>query len=79
MKGGPSVQALIDLALGNDPIIAQEAAKWLLSPERLKGQKDDLQSLRGKPGAVEAMSEEVISLLPKSFKTTRFLNRTGEN
>ena len=29
MKGGPSVQALIDLALGNDPIIAQEAANVL--------------------------------------------------
>ena len=29
MKGGPSVQVLIDLALGNDPIIAQEAANVL--------------------------------------------------
>ena len=29
MKGGPSVQVLIDLALGNDPIIAKEAANVL--------------------------------------------------
>ena len=29
MKGGPSVEVLIDLALGNDPIIAQEAANVL--------------------------------------------------
>ena len=29
MKGGPSVKVLIDLALGNDPIIAQEAANVL--------------------------------------------------
>ncbi|WP_320666617.1 glycosyl transferase [Prochlorococcus sp. MIT 1307] len=47
--------------------IATEAAQWLQSPERLKGQKEDLQNLRGKPGAVEAMSQEVIKLLPKSL------------
>ena len=46
--------------------VAEEIAEWLHSPERLKGQKEDLQSLRGKPGAVEAMSEEVIKLLPMS-------------
>ncbi len=48
-------------------LIAQEAAQWLQSPERLKGQKEDLQSLRGKPGAVEAMTKIIISLLPKSI------------
>jgi len=47
--------------------IAKEAADWLNSPERLQGQKDELQSLRGRPGAVESMSEEVLKLLPKSF------------
>ncbi len=45
--------------------IAQEAAEWLSSPERLKGQKEDLRSLRGQPGAVEAMTQEIIDLLPK--------------
>ncbi|KFF75882.1 aconitate hydratase [Chryseobacterium sp. P1-3] len=29
MKGGPSIEVLLDLALGNDPAIAQEAAKVL--------------------------------------------------
>jgi len=47
--------------------IAIEAAEWITSPNRLKGQKEDLQSLRGKPGAVEAMTKEVLSLLPKSL------------
>ncbi len=48
--------------------IAQEAADWLKAPNRLKGQKEDLQSLRGMPGAVEAMSKEVIDLLQKELK-----------
>ena len=43
--------------------IAKEAAQWLNSPTRLLGQKEDLRSLRGQPGAVEAMAEEVIKLL----------------
>ncbi len=47
--------------------IAIEASEWLLSPKRLQGMKNDLQSLRGKPGAVEAMSQEVMNLLPKNF------------
>lgn len=29
MKGGPSIEVLLDLALGNDPVIAQEAANVL--------------------------------------------------
>ena len=48
--------------------IAYEAAQWLQSPKRLKGQKDDLQNLRGKPGAVEEISKMILSLLPKSIK-----------
>ncbi len=43
--------------------IAFEAAQWLESPERLKGQKEDLKSLRGKPGAVELMVKEIIKLI----------------
>ncbi len=48
--------------------IALESANWLQSPERLQGQKEDLQSLRGKPGAIEAMSIEVIKLIPTSLQ-----------
>ncbi len=44
--------------------IAKEASEWLSSPRRLIGQKEDLQSLRGAPGAVSALAEEVIALLP---------------
>ena len=33
--------------------------------QRLQGQKEDLQSQRGKPGAIEAMSDEIMQLLPK--------------
>ena len=48
-------------------IIAKETIEWLKSPERLQGQKDDLRSLRGKPGAINAMSKMIINLLPKSI------------
>ncbi len=44
--------------------IAIEASEWLKSPKRLKGQKEDLQTLRGKSGAVDLMIKEIISLLP---------------
>ncbi len=47
--------------------IAQEASDWLSSPSRLKGQKEDLQSLRGRPGAVSAFSEHIHDLLISSF------------
>jgi len=43
--------------------IANEAAEWLQSPNRLKGQKDDLRSLRGKPGAVKLMVKEIIDVI----------------
>ena len=43
--------------------IANEAADWLSSPELLQGQKEDLQSLRGQPGAVDTMAEEILKLL----------------
>ena len=44
--------------------IANEAESWLASPERLQGQQDDLRRLRGQPGAVRALAEEVQELLP---------------
>ena len=47
--------------------IAKEAAHWIQSPERLKGQKEDLRSLRGKPGAVDAMTKEIIDLIPEKY------------
>ena len=43
--------------------IAYEALQWLGSPERLKGQKEDLKALRGKAGAVKLMTEEIIKLI----------------
>jgi lipid A disaccharide synthetase len=44
--------------------IAAEAADWLANPERLAGMRADLQSLRGRPGAVAALAEQVEQLLP---------------
>ncbi len=44
--------------------IAREAESWLTKPDRLQGQRDDLRSLRGQPGAVRALAEEVQGLLP---------------
>ena len=49
--------------------IAAEAADWLAVPERLQGQRQDLRSLRGKPGAVDALAEEVRSLLPRAIES----------
>ena len=49
-----------------DPIdIAIEINYWINSKERLKGQKEDLQSLRGKSGAAQSIVEEIKSLIPK--------------
>ncbi len=45
--------------------IAQESADWLDSPERLRGQREDLRALRGRPGAIAALANEVRNLLPK--------------
>ena len=50
--------------------IADEAASWLASPERLAGQREDLRSLRGQPGAVAALSEEVRQLLPMAMHSS---------
>jgi len=44
--------------------IALEAESWLATPDRLQGQRDDLRGLRGEPGAVRALAEEVQGLLP---------------
>jgi lipid A disaccharide synthetase len=49
--------------------IAEEAASWLAAPERLEGQREDLRSLRGRPGAVDALAEEVRALLPKAIES----------
>ena len=43
--------------------IAKEAMEWMNSKERLLGQKEDLRALRGKPGAIECMSKEIIKLI----------------
>jgi len=47
--------------------IVKEALQWLESPKRLQGQKEDLQSMRGKPGAVELLTKEIIKLIPISL------------
>ena len=44
--------------------IAEEAADWLDHPDRLEGLRDDLRSLRGRPGAVAALAGLVRDLLP---------------
>ena len=46
--------------------IAQEAAVWLAHPERLAALRADLRSLRGRPGAVQALAGLVRELLPPS-------------
>jgi len=43
--------------------IANEANDWLNSPKRLEGQREDLRSLRGKPGAIKLMVKEIINLI----------------
>ena len=43
--------------------IANEAHGWITSPKRLKGQKEDLRSLRGNPGAIKLMVKEIIDLI----------------
>jgi hypothetical protein len=42
--------------------IAAEAADWLAQPARLEGVRADLRTLRGQPGAVEAVSRMVLGL-----------------
>ena len=44
--------------------IAAEAADWLSHPELLEGVREDLRSLRGRPGAVSALARMVTDLLP---------------
>jgi hypothetical protein len=44
--------------------IAAEAAQWLRQPEQLADMRDDLRSLRGRPGAVKSLAEMVVDLVP---------------
>lgn len=48
--------------------IAAEAEDWLSAPERLEGMREDLRSLRGTPGAVSALREMVVELLPSPLR-----------
>ena len=48
--------------------IAIEAESWLKSPERLKGQKKDLENLRGDSGATERICLEIIELIENQNK-----------
>ncbi len=54
--------------------IAYEAATWLKSPERLNGMKEDLQNLRGKSGATEAITFEIIKLITSISKKINVSN-----
>ncbi|MGB1775613.1 MAG: glycosyl transferase [Synechococcus sp.] len=47
--------------------IASEAAMWLDSPDRLEAQREDLRALRGQPGAVAALADEVRQQLPRAL------------
>ena len=59
--------------------IADEAADWLAAPQRLQGQRADLQALRGQPGAVEALAEEIAREGNKCIKLEQILaSREGE-
>ena len=44
--------------------IAEEAADWLAQPERLEEVRQNLQQLRGAPGAVEAVARMISRLAP---------------
>ena len=57
--------------------IAAEAADWLAHPERLAGMRDDLRSLRGRPGAVAALAAMVQELLPLSSRPKASLPETA--
>ncbi|MCX5966043.1 MAG: glycosyl transferase [Cyanobacteria bacterium] len=57
--------------------IAAEAADWLAHPERLAGMRDDLRSLRGRPGAVAALAAMVQELLPLSSRPKASLPETS--
>ena len=47
--------------------IASEANMWLEAPERLAAQREDLRALRGQPGAVAALADEVRQQLPRAL------------
>ena len=44
--------------------IATEAAQWLRQPEKLAVMRENLRSLRGRPGAVQSLAEMVVDLVP---------------
>ena len=47
--------------------IAKESAELLQSPKTLQEIKEDLQKLRGKPGAANVLSKEIVKLLNENF------------
>ena len=51
--------------------IAAEAADWLDHPTRLAAMAEDLRSLRGRPGAVSALADLVVELLPAASVSRR--------
>jgi hypothetical protein len=48
--------------------LAAEAADWLDQPQRLQGMRDDLRSLRGRPGAVTRLADLIEDMLPAAAR-----------
>ncbi|NMH86248.1 bifunctional aconitate hydratase 2/2-methylisocitrate dehydratase [Flavivirga algicola] len=72
MKGGPSVEVLLDLALGNDGAIAQEAAKVLKTQVFLY--EADTDRLEGAMKAGSAIAKEII----ESYAQAEFFTKLPE-
>ena len=72
MKGGPSIEVLLDLALGNDIIIANEAAKVLKTQVYLY--EADMERLKV---AFESGNEIAIDLI-KSYAQAEFFTKLPE-
>ena len=72
MKGGPSVEVLLDLALGNDAAIAQEAAKVLKTQVFLY--EADTEQLENAYKAGNAIAKELI----ESYAQAEFFTKLPE-
>ena len=72
MKGGPSIEVLLDLALGNDEVIAQEAAKVLKTQVFLY--EADTERLEIAMKAGNALAKDII----ESYAQAEFFTKLPE-
>ncbi|GAB5564925.1 MAG: bifunctional aconitate hydratase 2/2-methylisocitrate dehydratase [Winogradskyella sp.] len=72
MKGGPSIEVLLDLALGNDEAIAQEAAKVLKTQVFLY--EADTERLENAMKAGNALAKDII----ESYAQAEFFTKLPE-